>query len=118
MKKWKSKKLDAEEEESEKVLQELETLAMRAEAFKDASAFAVIGLVKFARIEMAISRRAHKQTRHIIWLTWSIVLLTFALLSFTIYLSYDAYLKDKSHEEQYHSAPKPDNSPPFDNSYY
>ena len=84
--------MDEEEEESERQLQALESVAMNSPSGAN---FITNALVKFARIQMALSRRAHNQTRHAIRLTWAIVLLTSALLSFTIYLSYDAYLKNK-----------------------
>lgn len=90
--------MDIEEEESERVLQELENVVMASQASGGTSAFITNALLKFARIQMAISRRAHNQTRHVIALTWAIVFLTVVLLSFTIYLSYDAYLKSRNQE--------------------
>jgi hypothetical protein len=104
--------MDIEEEESEAQLQRLETVAMGAQTHD--SAAITSALVKFARIQMALSRRAHKQTRHVIILTWCIAALTLALLFFTIYLSYDAYQKNKIvHEEQLSPppTPKPEQSP-------
>ena len=91
--------MDTEEEESERQLQALENVAMNSPSSGGAN-FITNALVKFARIQMALNRRAHKQTRHVINLTRAIVLLTLALLIFTIYLSYDAYLKSKSAQEQ------------------
>ena len=98
------KKIDSDEEASEENLQALENIVMRAQTMPTSSnANIVDGLLKFARIQMAISRRAHKQTRHVIGLTWAIVLLTIGLLSFTVYLSYDAYLKNKRADQRHDS---------------
>jgi hypothetical protein len=105
--------MDKEEEESERQLQRLETAAINSRA-TDRVASIIEALVIFARIQMALSRRAHKQTRKVIILTWAIALLTVALLLFTIYLSYDAYLKTKGHEEQYRYRSEQNDSPRFD----
>lgn len=92
--------MDQEEEESERQLQELETVALKAMSVGTGPGSVTSAFVKFARIQMALSRQAHKQTGRIIRLTWGIVLLTFVLLIFTVYLCYDAYLKNESHKKQ------------------
>ena len=98
------KKIDSDEEESERNLQALGSIVMRAQTVPtSSSANMADALLKFARIQMALSRRAHKQTRHVVILTWAIVLLTLGLLIFTVYLSYDAYLKNKRPDQRHES---------------
>ena len=56
------KKIDSDEEASEENLQALENIVMRAQTMPTSSnANIVDGLLKFARIQMAISRRAHNE---------------------------------------------------------
>jgi hypothetical protein len=98
------KKIDIDEEESEGNLQALESIVIRAQRVPNSSSANITdALLKFARIQMALSRRTHRQTRHVIILTWAIVLLTLGLLIFTVYLSYDAYLKDKRSDQRHES---------------
>jgi len=52
-------------------------------------------LARFASLLAALYVRADIQTRRIVKLTWALVFLTVALLGFTAYLSYDAYLNDQ-----------------------
>lgn len=104
------KGVDIEEEESETQLQMLELVAIKARS-SGASAFVVDALLKFARIQMALSRQAHKQARHVIALTWAIVGLTFVLLIFTMYLSYDTYQKSKDGKEHHKHSAKANDSP-------
>ena len=57
-------------------------------------------LARFASLLGALYIRADIQTRRIIKLTWALVFLTIALLGFTAYLSYDAYLNDQRAKQQ------------------
>jgi hypothetical protein len=87
------KQTDIEDEKSEQWLQDLENVAME---LHDTGRNPVVrALLSFARIQMALSRRAHNQTRSVIGLTKAIVLLTLGLLIFTIYLAEDAYFNHK-----------------------
>lgn len=93
--------------DAEGLIQELELVAINVHGAGAAGAaeYIVAALLKFARLQLVISRLAEKQARKVVRLTWAIVLLTFALLVFTVFLSYDAYLKEKSakNAEQSHS---------------
>ena len=61
-------------------------------------------LARFASLLGGLYIKADIQTRRIVRLTWALVLLTVALLIFTGYLSYDAYLNDqrakKAHKDR------------------
>lgn len=95
------KRRDIEDEESERWLQDLENVAMGLQG----NASVVRALVSFARIQMALARRAHNQTRRVIGLTWAIVLLTIVLLLFTVFLAEDAYFNhQRSDAEQGHQS--------------
>jgi hypothetical protein len=65
-------------------------------------------LARFASLLGALYIRADVQTRRIVKLTWALVFLTVALLGFTAYLSYDAYLNDqrakREHENRIENA--------------
>ena len=45
------------------------------------------------------SRRLERQTQQLIYLTWAVVALTFVLLLFTAYLTYDVYLQRQRHQQ-------------------
>src|SRR5437870_11328715 len=49
-------------------------------------------LARFSSLLGVLSIRADIQTRRLVRLTWALVFLTVALLGFTAYLSYEAYL--------------------------
>jgi hypothetical protein len=61
-------------------------------------------IARFAALLGVLSRKADIQTARIVRLTRALVGLTVALLLFTSYLSYDAYLKNKRVEKAYKSA--------------
>jgi hypothetical protein len=64
--------------------------------YKDYSALAINKtLARFASLLGALYLRAEIQTQRIVQLTKALVYLTFALLLFTAYLSYNAYLNDQ-----------------------
>jgi hypothetical protein len=56
-------------------------------------------MAHFASLLSVLSKKADLQTRRIVRLTGALVGLTVALLLFTSYLSYDAYLKSKRVEQ-------------------
>ncbi len=53
---------------------------------------------KFASLLSVLSVQSDIQTRRIVRLTVALLVLTFLLLIFTVYLSYDAYEKNKHHK--------------------
>lgn len=57
-------------------------------------------LARFASLLGALYIKADIQTRRIVRLTWALVFLTVALLIFTGYLSYDAYLNHQRAKQE------------------
>ena len=95
---------DVEDQTSEQWLQDLENIAMGLDGSGNASV--VRALLSFARIQMALSRRAHNQTRSVIGLTWAIVLLTIGLLGLTVYLAADNHSNHQRAKTEQHDCAK------------
>lgn len=58
----------------------------------------------FSSLLGVLSIQADIQTRRIVRLTWTLVVLTFALLFFTVYLSQEAYFENKRVDQTYKHA--------------
>ena len=65
-------------DELDQLLQELHHLVENSRPAQ--TGYIVHSLDKFARIQIALSRRAEKQTQSVIRLTWALLLLTILLL--------------------------------------
>ena len=60
--------------------------------------------VVIAEEQAKAAEKIERQTNKLIGLTWALVFLTLALFLLTVYLSYDAYFKNKSHDKAYPNA--------------
>jgi hypothetical protein len=60
----------------------------------------------FASLLSVLAEQSEKSTKKVIHLTWALVVLTIALLVFTIYLCQDAYFKSKRDQDAYQHHPQ------------
>jgi len=64
-------------------------------------------IARFASMLSVLSEQSDKLTRRIVRLTWSLAILTVALLILTGYLCYDAYSKTQRDQQQHQDFAQP-----------
>ncbi len=85
-----------------RIAEDAERLAVRFEQ-------QMIRLTGMAEEQKVLAERLDRQTSKLIYLTYALVVLTLLLLFFTVYLSYDTYLKSRSTESPKPHAMTPNN---------